>query len=79
MQFTNDGENVNLSLSLDSINASDYFDKEIPLNIDFDIRTTNDRYFTTLGSINFAINELPYKVNINKPLTEFKSEDFGEN
>ena len=79
VQFTNDGENVNLSLSLDSTNASDYFDKETPLDIDFDIRTTNDRYFKTLGSINFAINELPYKVNINKPLTEFRSEDFGEN
>ena len=79
VQFTNDGENVNLSLSLDSINASGYFDKETPLNVDFDIRTTNDRYFITLGSINFAINELPYKVNINKPLTEFKFADFGEN
>ena len=79
VQFTNDGENVNLSLSLDSTNASDYFDKETPLNIDFDIRTTNDHYFITLGSINFAINELPYKVNINKPLTEFKFANFGEN
>ena len=79
VQFTNDGENVNLSLSLDSTNASDYFDKETPLDVDFDIRTTNDRYFITLGSINFAINELPYKVNINKPLTEFKFSDFGEN
>lgn len=79
VRFTNDGENVNLSLSLDSINASDYFDKETPFNIDFDMRTTADKYFYNLGWINLAINELPYKVNINKPLTEFKFANFEEN
>lgn len=79
VRFTNDGENVNLSLSLDSINASDYFDKETPFNIDFDMRTTADKYFYNLGQINLAINELPYKVNINKPLTEFKFANFEEN
>lgn len=79
VRFTNDGENVNLSLSLDSINASDYFDKETPFNIDFDMRTTADKYFYNLGFINLAINELPYKVNINKPLTEFKFANFEEN
>lgn len=79
VRFTNDGENVNLSLSLDSINASDYFDKETHFNIDFDMRTTADEYFYNLGWINLAINELPYKVNINKPLTEFKFANFEEN
>lgn len=79
VQFTNDGENVNLSLSLDSVNAPDYFDKESSIWIYFDTRTIDDGYFCELGKINIAINKLPYKVNINKPLTEFKDVYFGGN
>ena len=79
VQFTNDGKNVNLSFSLDSLNEPDYFDKESSVWIFFDTRTTADSYFCELGKINIAINKLPYKVNINKPLTEFKDAYFGEN
>ena len=79
VQFTNDGKNVNLSLSLDSLNEPDYFDKESSIWIYFDTRTMTDNYFYELGKINIAINKLPYKVNINKPLTEFKHAYFGEN
>lgn len=79
VQFTNDGENVNLSLSLDSVNAPDYFDKEALIRANFEARTTDGGYFYGIGSIEFAINELPYKVNISKPLTEFKFAYFGEN
>lgn len=79
VQFTNDGKNVNLSFSLDSLNEPDYFDKESSIWIYFDTRTITDKYFYELGKINIAINKLPYKVNINKPLTEFKDAYFGEN
>ena len=79
VQFTNDGENVNLSLSLDSVDAPDYFDKEALINVNFDARTAGEIYFCNIGSTKFAINELPYKANISKPLTEFKFVDFGEN
>lgn len=79
VQFTNDGKNVNLSFSLDSLNEPDYFDKESSVWIYFDARTTAESYFCELGKINIAINKLPYKVNINKPLTEFKDAYFGEN
>lgn len=79
VQFINDGKNVNLSFSLDSLNEPDYFDKESSIWIYFDTRTTTDNYFCELGKINIAINKLPYKVNINKPLTEFKDAYFGEN
>lgn len=79
VQFTNDGKNVNLSFSLDSLNEPDYFDKESSIWIFFDARTTTDNYFCELGKINIAINKLPYNVNINKPLTEFKDVYFGEN
>lgn len=81
VQFTNDGKNVNLSLSLDSLNEPDYFDKESSIQIYFDTRTTADNYFCELGEINIAINKLPYKINISKPLAElkFSNSHFGEN
>lgn len=78
VQFTNDGENLNLSISLDSLNVPDYFDKELSINIPFEMRTTDERWFNYLGEVNLAINKLPYKVNVSKPLTEL-NENFGEN
>lgn len=78
VQFTNDGENVNLSISLDSLNVPDYFDKELSINIPFEMKTTDGVWFNYLGKVNLAINKLPYKVNISKPLTELNA-NFGEN
>lgn len=84
VQFTNDGENINLSLSLDSLNVPDYFDKELSINIPFEMKTAAENYldekwFSYLDKIDIEINKLPYKVNISKPLTEFKYANFGEN
>ena len=84
VQFTNDGENINLSLSLDSLNVPDYFDKELSINIPFEMKTVAENYldekwFSYLDKIDIEINKLPYKVNISKPLTEFKYANFGEN
>lgn len=78
VQFTNDGENVNLSISLDSLNVPDYFDKELSINIPFEMKITDGSWFNYLGKVNLAINKLPYKVNISKPLTELNA-NFGEN
>lgn len=84
VQFTNDGENINLSLSLDSLNVPDYFDKELSINIPFEMKTVAENYldekwFSYLGKIDIEINKLPYKINISKPLTEFEFANFGEN
>lgn len=78
VQFTNDGENVNLSISLDSLNVPDYFDKELSIDIPFEMKTTDGIWFNYLGKVNLAINKLPYKVNVSKPLTELNA-NFGEN
>lgn len=84
VQFTNDGENINLSLSLDSLNVPDYFDKELSINIPFEMKTVAENYldekwFSYLGKIDIEINKLPYKINISKPLTELEFANFGEN
>lgn len=84
VQFTNDCKNINLSLSLDSLNVPDYFDKELSINIPFEMKTVAENYldekwFSYLGKIDIEINKLPYKINISKPLTEFEFANFGEN
>ena len=80
VQFTNDGTNVNLSLSLDSLNEPDWVDKELPVYVTLDMhRVADKRYFSGLGFIDSTINKLPCKFNINKPLTELSYANFGEN
>lgn len=80
VQFTNDGINVNLSLSLDSLNEPDWVDKELPVYVTLEMyRVADKRYFSNLGFIDSTINKLPCKFNINKPLTELSYANFGEN
>ena len=79
VRFTNDGENVNLSLSLDSLNTPDYFDKKLSINISSLIRTVDEYLFAYFFETNFEVNKLPYKINMSKPLTEFKDANFREN
>ena len=80
VQFTNDGTNVNLSLSLDSLNEPDWVDKELPVYVTLEMhRVADKRYFNVLGYIDSTINKLPCKFNINKPLTELSYANFGEN
>lgn len=80
VQFTNDGINVNLSLSLDSLNEPDWVGKELPVYVTLEMfRVVDKRYFSNLGFIDSTINKLPCKFNINKPLTELSYANFGEN
>ena len=79
VQFINDGENINLSISLDSLNIPDYFDKELSIKVPFEIKTVDGEWIGYLGTTNLAINKLPQQVNISKPLTELNYGNFGEN
>ena len=80
LQFTNDGENVNLSFSLDSINEPDYFDKESEIRFGGYVYSTDGTYLASFGFFDTAINELPYKVNASVPLSKIIGNiDFGEN
>ena len=80
LQFTNDGENVNLSFSLDSINEPDYFDKESEIRFVCYVYSTDGIYHASVGSFTTVINELPYKVNASVPLSKIIGNiDFGEN
>lgn len=79
VRFTNDGENVNLSFSLDSLNIPDNFDKEIPLDIAFGMTRVDGSWFSYLYRTAGKTYKLPYKFNISKPLTKFNNSNFGEN
>lgn len=79
VRFTNDGENVNLSFSLDSLNIPDNFDKEIPLNIAFGMTRVDEYWFGYLYRTSGKTYKLPYKFDISKPLTQLKNANFGEN
>ena len=79
VRFTNDGENVNLSFSLDSLNIPDNFDKEIPLDINFEMTRVDEHWFGYLYRTTGKTYKLPYRFNISKPLTKLKDANFGEN
>ena len=79
VRFTNDGENVNLSFSLDSLNIPDNFDKEIPLDINFGMTRVDGYWFSNLYRTTGKTYKLPYKFNISKPLTQLRNPNFGEN
>lgn len=79
VRFTNDGENVNLSFSLDSLNIPDNFDKEIPLDITFGMTKVDEYWFGYLYRTTGKTYKLPYRFNISKPLTQLKNANFGEN
>lgn len=79
VRFTNDGENVNLSFSLDSLNIPDNFDKEIPLDITFGMTRVDEYWFGYLYRTTGKTYKLPYRFNISKPLTQLKNANFGEN
>lgn len=79
VRFTNDGENVNLSFSLDSLNIPDNFDKEIPLDITFEMTRVDEYWFGYLYRTTGNTYKLPYRFNISKPLTQLENANFGEN
>lgn len=82
VQFTNDGNNINFSISIDSIGQPDYFDKNQEFQINARIQQKGE--YTSLNykpiiSRYIKINQLPYKIESSTPLTEVISEmNFGE-
>lgn len=79
LQFTNDGENINFTISLDSINNSKYIDENDALDFSVYFRKKPDTDILS-KSFKTKINELPYKVSFNIPLSNvIKKIDFGEN
>lgn len=79
VQFSNDGENINFAISIDSVNEPDYFIKSDKVKFSSEIlltdglKTIHESYFQT------SIVQLPYKINYSVPLSQIVEEiDFGE-
>ena len=71
VQFTNDGNNINFSVSIDSLNQPDYFDKNSIIEIMPYIQQkeviTN---YVLIKKYKISINQLPYKIESSIPLSE---------
>lgn len=81
VQFTNDGNNINFSISIDSIGQPSYFDKNGNINIKQRIyqKGGSTYNYTNINNYKIKINQLPYKIESSTPLTEVIADmDFGE-
>lgn len=72
VQFTNDGKNINFSISIDSIGQPDYFDKNSIVYIKPRIQQKGglNYNYTMIDSYRTQINQLPYKIESSTPLTD---------
>lgn len=79
VQFSNDGENINFAISIDSVNEPDYFIKSDKVNFSSEILLTDG--LKTIHELPFQtlIGQLPYKINYSVPLSQIVEKiDFGE-
>ena len=72
VQFTNDGKNINFSISIDSIGQPNYFDKNSIVYIKPRIQQKGglNYNYTMIDSYRTQINQLPYKIESSTPLTD---------
>lgn len=81
VQFTNDGTNINFSISIDSIGQPSYFDKNGDIYIRSYIYQKGGEIhnYTHTNNYTTKINQLPYKIESSTPLTEvIEDMNFGE-
>lgn len=80
IEFTNDGQNINFSASLDSLNLPEDFNKtqDISFNVRIDTLTPYKNVYKEQFKTNTS--ELPYRIEISTPLQDIINKiDFGEN
>lgn len=80
IEFTNDGQNINFSASLDSLNLPEDFNKT--QDISFNVAISTLEIYKTVYNKQFKTNtsELPYRIEISTPLQDIINKiDFGEN
>ena len=79
VQFTNDGQNINFAISIDSVNEPDYFIKSDKVNFSSQILLTDGLKIIHELPFQTLIGQLPYKVNYSVPLSQIVEKiDFGE-
>lgn len=78
-QFTNDGNNINFSISIDSLNQPDYFDNGVIGILPYIQQKGVDSNFVLIGNNAISINQLPYKIESSISLSDvIKKINFGE-
>lgn len=80
VQFTKDDNNIDFSISIDSVNEPDYFDKNNKVIFDVYVYQKGTSNYSTIGEYETTINQLPYRLESNIPLSKvIKDMNFGEN
>ena len=80
VQFTKDDNNINFSISIDSVNEPDYFDKNNKVIFDAYVYQNGTLNYSAIGKYETTINQLPYRLESSVPLSKvIKDMNFGEN
>ena len=80
VQFTKDDNNINFSISIDSVNEPDYFDKNNKVIFDAYVYQNGTSNNSAIGEYETTINQLPYRLESSVPLSKvIKDMNFGEN
>ena len=80
VQFTKGDNNIDFSISIDSVNEPDYFDKNNKVIFDAYVCQKGTSNYSTIGKYETTINQLPYRLESSIPLSKvIKDMNFGEN
>ena len=80
VQFTKDDNNIDFSISIDSVNEPDYFDKNNKVIFGVYVQQNGTSNYSSIGKYETTINQLPYRLESSIPLSKvIKDMNFGEN
>lgn len=80
VQFTKGDNNIDFSISIDSVNEPDYFDKNNKVIFDAYVYQNGTSNYSIIGQYETTINQLPYRLQASVPLSKvIKDMNFGEN
>lgn len=80
VQFTKSDNNIDFSISIDSVNEHDYFDKNNKVIFDAYVYQNGTSNYSLIGEYETTINQLPYRLESSIPLSNvIKDMNFGEN
>ena len=80
VQFTKGDNNIDFSISIDSVNEPEYFDKNNKVIFDAYVYKKGTSNYSTIGEYETTINQLPYRLESSIPLSKvIKDMNFGEN
>lgn len=80
VQFTKGGNNIDFSISIDSVNEPDYFDKNNKVILGVYVYQNGTSNYSIVGQYETTINQLPYRLESSVPLSNvIKDMNFGEN